>query len=157
MSFKRFAAREVSGDGKWSMYVLVSVIVAFSILILCFVWLAYRTFTGSVMEIEYHKGLDFQKIYASSLQKPDNALKAQIVLSDKSVRFIISAKEPYKLWARLVKPVTSEFDRELRLEQDADDTFIGDIGYLPRGMWEIRLLCEYKDGRKYVFNKRFMR
>ncbi len=135
---------------------IIAFIISFTVIICGFVYIARSTFTGEVTEKAYQKGLDFGKIYQTSLMQPDEAVLAEIaILNSKVTLKLNTAFADYLLEAKVVKPVTAEFDEMLSFQSMGDHKFEATLPNLTPGNWEVRVKV-VAEGVDYVFNRRFV-
>ncbi len=135
-------------------------IIAFIVLFTCvigeFVYIAHSTFTGEVTEKAYQKGLDFGKIYKTSLMQPSNDVLGEIAIVNNKVTLKLNtAFDGYSIEAKVVKPVSSEFDEMLLLKDIGNHQFEAMLPALSAGNWEVRVKVIAND-EDYVFNRRFV-
>jgi nitrogen fixation protein FixH len=146
----------MKNNAKYIPILIIGFIVSFTVIIVGFVHIAYSTFTGEVTEKAYQKGLDFGKIYKTSLMQPDDGVLAEIAIVDGQVNLKLNTVfNDYSLEAKVVKPVSSEFDRKLEFKSVGDHRFEAILPKLSPGNWEIRVKVVAK-GDDYVFNRRFV-
>lgn len=128
----------------------------FTIIVCGFVYVAYQTFTGEVTEKAYQKGLDFGKIYKTSLMQTDNAVTADIAIVNQLVYLKLNtAFKDYTLEAKIVKPVSFEYDKPLQFERISNKKFRAILPKLTPGNWEVRVKI-VAGGEDYVFNRRLL-
>lgn len=136
-------------------------ILVFSSIVIIFGCISHYTFTGVVVENAYQKGLDFNKIYQTSLIKPSNAIKADIAVINNIVNLTITGDFKPELdgsiEAKIIKPVSSQYDMPLVfLPTGKDNCYQANLPLLPKGIWEIRIkIIKNGDSDEFVFNRRF--
>ncbi|MDF3046899.1 MAG: integral rane protein linked to a cation pump [Candidatus Midichloriaceae bacterium] len=137
---------------------IVCFIIFFTLIIIGFFYIAQSTFTGEVTEKAYQKGLDFGKIYQTSLMQPDKSVLAEIsIINGKVILKLNTTFENFNLEGKIVKPVSFEHDVPLNFEKNSSAKFYEAIfPPLTPGNWEIRVKV-VAGGEDYVFNKRFLK
>ncbi|MCE2991937.1 MAG: FixH family protein [Candidatus Jidaibacter sp.] len=137
---------------------IIGFIIIFTFIIIGFFYVAQSTFTGEVTEKAYQKGLDFGKIYQTSLMQPDKSVLAEIsIINDKAVLKLNTSFEDFTLEGKIVKPVSFEYDMPLKFEKISNDKiYEAPLPILKPGNWEIRVKVVAR-GEDYVFNKRFLK
>jgi nitrogen fixation protein FixH len=137
---------------------IIGFIIIFTFIIIGFFYVAQSTFTGEVTEKAYQKGLDFGKIYQTSLMQPDKSVLAEIsITNDKAVLKLNTSFEDFTLEGKIVKPVSFEYDMPLKFEKISNDQiYEAPLPILKPGNWEIRVKVVAR-GEDYVFNKRFLK
>ncbi len=145
---------------KNSMYIpslIFGVLSLFTLVICGFIYIAYSTFTGEVTEKAYQKGLDFGKIYKTSLMQADDAVKVEISIINQSIYLTLNTVfEDYTLEAKVVKPVSFEYDKALNFRKIDERKFQAIMPELEYGNWEVRVKIITTNGKEYVFNRRFL-
>lgn len=135
---------------------IVGFLSIFTVIVCGFVYVAYTTFTGEVTEKAYQKGLDFGKIYKTSLMQTDNAVTADISVVNQVVHLRLNTEfKDYTLEAKIVKPVSFEYDQSLKFERISEKRYRAILPNLDPGNWEVRIKV-VAGGEDYVFNRRLL-
>lgn len=136
---------------------IVGFIALFTLIVLGLFYIAQSTYTGTVTENYYQKGLDFGKIYQTSLYQQSTDVIGEIVIYGNDATFSLSNHVvPDFIEAKIVKPVADKFDKVVILEKVADSSYKATLPELEQGNWELRIRVVIGE-QEYIFSKRLLR
>lgn len=144
-------------EARYIPRLIVGTIVLFTIIVMGLFYIAQSTYTGTVTENYYQKGLDFGKIYETSLYQQNTNVVGDIVIFGKDAKFSLANNVvPDFLEAKIVKPVADKYDQVVNFEKVNASEYKAALPDLEQGNWELRVRMLIGED-EYIFSKRFIK